>query len=84
MLTEREAAERAYALIRARGIAVMGLQSVRKVPAAQLPPSFAARGDVWAVNFTQPTVPGERAADGDVVHVRVYDSTGEAELVLSK
>ena len=84
MLSEQEAVERAWAVIRATGITVTGLERVRKVQAAQLPPGFTATGDVWAFTFARPKVPGECVAGGDFVHVRVSDRTGEATLVLSK
>jgi len=84
MLTEQEAVERAWAVIRGKGITVTGLESVRKVQTAQMPPAIAALGDIWAVSFGRPKAPGERSPGTDSVFVRVLDRTGEATLMLSK
>jgi len=84
MLTEQEAVERAWTVVRSTDIAVTGLESVRKVQTALMPPSIEALGDIWAVSFARPRVPGERSPGTDSVFVQVSDRTGEATLVLSK
>ena len=56
MLTEQEAVERAWTVVRSTDIAVTGLESVRKVQTALMPPSIEALGDIWAVSFARPTV----------------------------
>jgi len=83
MLTEQEAVERAWAVVRAKGIVVTGPESVRKVQTAQMSPPIAAMGDIWAIRFSLPEVPGE-FSPGDSVFVQVLERTGEATLVPSK
>ena len=82
MLTEQEAVEKARIAICTKGIVVTGLEQVRKVSVEHLPPHMKDLGDVWSVSFALPKVEG-RVIGGNCVRIRVFDRTGEAEIVLS-
>jgi hypothetical protein len=85
MLTEQEAIEKAWIVVRREGVLVTGLKNVRKISIEDLLPHMKDSGPIWSVSFAQPAIEGGgRVADGNCVYVRVFDRTGEATIVLSK
>ena len=77
MLTEQEAVEKAWALIRERKVHVVGLEHDHKFSTAHATLSSGPRGDFWSVIFAVPRDPQVRIP-GDSVVVLVSDGTGEA------
>jgi len=80
MITEQEAVERAWELLRREQIRVRGLRSAQMAAAPRFLPEWAARGEVWEAVFDL-DIPPNCVMSPDIAVIIVDRETGEAESV---
>ena len=77
MITEQEAIERAWELVRREQLRVRDVRSVCETPAPEFLPEWASRGNVWSVVFDL-DVPPDVIRSPDLLEIIVDRETGEA------
>lgn len=77
MITEQEAIERAWILIRREGIKVSEVQSIRKLSASCMPGDLSVGDDIWTVQFAL-DLPDDEVWSPEAVFIDVNCRTGEA------
>jgi hypothetical protein len=82
MITEKEAIERAWDLVRRESLRVRDVRSVRQTQAPMSLPDWASRGQVWRVVFDK-DIPPDRVICPDILTVIVDRETGEAVVLAS-
>lgn len=75
-MTQEEVIDSATRFVREQGITVVGIDAVLKIPADKWRSPRKGGGDMWAVRFFEPTIPGIKFCPSITV-VLVDDTTGE-------
>lgn len=77
MITEKEAIERAWELVRRENLRVRDVRSAREAQAPAFLPNWASRGQVWRVVFDL-DIPPDCVMSPDILVIIVDQQTGEA------
>jgi hypothetical protein len=80
MITEQEAIERAWDLIRLKQLPVRSVRSVNVDTAPDFLPEWTSRGDVWYVVFDR-DVPADRVISPDIYVIAVDRDTGRTMVI---